>query len=242
MGRFIVVAVLCGSIVACGPRVIRESRFAPQAVQQRLLAFPRVWVAGFVVNSIRDVDLNSETVRLVRAALTMRTGASVVEGEPLTIDTDARFANARFWREHAEERGFPLIVTGTVRLLLAPPQIEQRGRRTIYLATGRVLDVTVMTIDGRTGKLLSTHRLPRRTRDDTRDVPSGLELFVEMMEAGMQDWLAAISDTPVDRAATMRPDDTLARRGRTRCSWRGESCSWSFSSVRQRQHMHNVPR
>ena len=41
-------------------------RSVSQPVQQRLLTFPRIWVAGFVVDRNREVDLNTETVRLLR--------------------------------------------------------------------------------------------------------------------------------------------------------------------------------
>ena len=130
-----------------------------------------------------------------------RTGASVVTADPLAIDSDARFADARFWRQEAEERGFPLIVTGSVRLFLAPPKIEQRAKRTVYLANaGRVLDATLVIIDGPTGRVLSTQRLPRRMCYGPGRTVSGLALFFEMMDAGMQDWLGAISAAPVEAA------------------------------------------
>ena len=205
-GRLVIVAALCALTIACAPRVVRSTRFASQPVQQRLLALPRIWVAGFVANDNREVDLNPETVRLIRQALTMRSGASIVEAAPLTIDGQARFADAAFWRQRAEEHGFPLIVTGSLRLLLAPTKIEQRGKRTVYLArAGRVLDATVVIIDGPSGTVLSTQQLPRRMRYGDGRTASGLGLFFEMMEEGVHDWLTAISAAPAVLLETASP-------------------------------------
>jgi hypothetical protein len=39
---------------------------------------------------------------------------SVVGAEPLTIPTERVFAEESYWRRLADERGSPLIVTGSV--------------------------------------------------------------------------------------------------------------------------------
>ena len=205
MGRLVIVATLCGLTIGCAPRVVRATRFASQPVQQRLLALPRIWVAGFVTNDNREVDLNPEAVRLIRQALTMGSGASIVEAEPVAIDSEARFTDGAFWRQRGEEHGFPLIVTGSLRLLLAPAKIEQRGKRTVYLTNaGRVLYATIVIIDGPSGNVLSTQRLPSRMRYGNGRTASGLGLFFEMMEDGVRDWLMAISAAPIvaDRLIT----------------------------------------
>src|SRR5258705_282938 len=87
----------------------------------------------------------------------------------------------------------PHFVTITV-LSIAAARVVQRGIRTAYAyADGRVLDVTVVLIDGRTGEVLSTDKLPRRMRYGVGRFSSTLSLFLQMMNAGMGDWFAAIT-------------------------------------------------
>jgi len=103
-----------------------------------------------------------------------------VEAEPLTIPTERVFAEESYWRRLADERGSPLIVTGSVKLVLAPPAIVQRGLRTSYVPTaGRVRDVDarIVTIDGRTGRVIRATRLPGRVRYGVGRFSSGLSLF-----------------------------------------------------------------
>ena len=96
--------------------------------------------------------------------------------------------------ELLEELGEPLIVTGSVKLFLAPTRLEQRGRRTMYFPrAGRVLEATVVLIDGRSGEVVSTTKLPSRMRYGTDRVASGLSLYLQMMDQAMPDWLQAIT-------------------------------------------------
>ena len=192
-------AVLVGLSVAvlvsnCGPRVHRTRASLPADVQIGMARVDDVWVAGFIAQAGKDkVDYNVETVRLVRQDLRRVSRARVVEGEPLTLDNQAVFNDAAYWRRQAEDRRAGLVVTGIVRLLLAPAQLVQRGRRTFYLAqSGRTLDATVVVIDGRSGAVVARQTLPRRMRYANRDIASGLPLYFEMMEQSRQDWLRAI--------------------------------------------------
>jgi hypothetical protein len=178
----------------CGPRVQWTRASLPVDVQIGLARVDDVWVAGFVAGAGKDkVDVNLETVRLVRQQLRRVSGARVVEAEPLTLASEAVFDDAAYWRRQAEDRRARLVVTGIVRLLLAPAQVVQRGRRTAVLGqSGRTLDATVVVIDGRNGEVVSWQTLPRRTRYATHDIASGLGLYFEMMEQSRQDWLSAI--------------------------------------------------
>ncbi len=192
-------AVLVGVGVAvlvsnCGPRVHRVRASLPADVQIGMARIDDVWVAGFVAQTGKDkVDLNVETVRLVRQDLRRASRARVVETEPLTLTSQAVFDDAAYWRRHAEDRRAGLVVTGIVRLLLAPAQAVQRGRRTFILAqSGRTLDATVVVIDGRSGAVVARQTLPRRMLYASRDLPSGLPLYLEMMEQSRSDWLRAI--------------------------------------------------
>lgn len=178
----------------CGPRVHRTRASLPADVQIGMARVDDVWVAGFITQAGKDkVDLNVETVRLVRQDLRRVSRARVVDAEPLTLASQAVFDDAAYWRRQAEDRRARLVVTGIVRLLLAPAQVVQRGRRTAYLAqSGRTLDATVVVIDGRSGAVVARQTLPRRMLYADRDIPSGLPLYFEMMQQSRPDWLRAI--------------------------------------------------
>ena len=181
----------------CGPRVHRTRASLPADVQIGLARVDDVWVAGFVTHAGKDkMDLNLETVRLVRQDLRRNARGRVVEAEPLTIASQKVFDDAAYWRRHAEDRRARLVVTGIVRLLVAPAQVVQRGRRTFFLGqSGRTLEATVVVIDGRSGAVLGRRPLPHRMRYANRDLSSGLPLFLEMMEQSRPDWLRAIVDS-----------------------------------------------
>jgi hypothetical protein len=160
----------------------------------KLAGLPRIWVAGFATEKNREFDLNTETVRLLRGELRTWSSAQVLEVEPLAIDSEQRLADVSYWRRLGEEHGQPLIISGSVKLRVAPARVEHRGVRTTYAyATGRVLDSTVVLIDGRTGERLSTHTLASRMRYGVGRFSSGLALYLAMMEGAMGDWLETIS-------------------------------------------------
>ena len=188
----LVVVVLTSN---CAPRVHRMRSSLPADVQIGMSRVDDVWVAGFISQPGRDkVDLNVETVRLIRQDLRRLSNARVVDAEPLNLADQAVFDDAAYWRRQAEDRRAGLVVTGIVRLLLAPAQMVQRGRRTAFLGqSGRTLDATVVVIDGRTGAIVSRLALPRRMRYASDGSASGLALYFEMMEQARPDWLRAIS-------------------------------------------------
>jgi len=195
--HFVTITVLSIAAAACtAPHISRPQSAPPADVQLKLATLPRVWVAGFATDRKPEFDLNSETVRLVRAHLRTWSSAKVIEAEPLPIDSERRLSDVAYWRTLGEEHRHPLIVTGSVKLRIAPARVVQRGIRTAYAyADGRVLDVTVVLIDGRTGEVLSTDKLPRRMRYGVGRFSSTLSLFLQMMNAGMGDWFAAITHT-----------------------------------------------
>jgi hypothetical protein len=160
----------------------------------KLAGLSRVWVAGFTTDRNPEFDLNAETVRLLRAELRTWSSAHVLEVEPLAIDSEQRFADIAYWRRLGVEHGQPLIITGSLKLRVAPARVVHRGVRTTYAyATGRVLDSTVVLIDGRTGEKLSTHALASRMRYGVGRFASGLALYLAMMQGAMGDWLETIS-------------------------------------------------
>src|SRR5262245_32807595 len=188
--------VLACSLAAggCATKVVRTAGSIPPAAQINLSKLPRVWVAGFVARGSNEIDLNAETVLLLRQQLRMVSSAAVIDAEPLALSSERDFTEVKRWRELGEEHGNPLIVTGSVALLLAPPAIVQRGPRTAYIPTaGRTLAATVVLIDGRTGEVVRTEPLPSRVRYGIGRFSSGPWLFFELMRRSLLDWLAAIA-------------------------------------------------
>jgi len=194
MCRLVLVCVVIIATAACAPHVVRPSHAPPPEIQLKLAALPRVWVAGFVTEKTSEFDLNTETVRLLRAQLRTWSSAQVIQAEPIVIDNEQRLSDIAYWRRLGEEHGRPLIITGSVKLHIAPARVVHRGVRTVYVyATGRVLDATVVVIDGRTGAMMSTHALPSRMRYGVGRFSSGLALYLQMMDSAIGDWLDTIA-------------------------------------------------
>lgn len=104
--------------------------------------FQRVLVLGFVSGGSKDVDVNSETVRLLRSQLRTKSNLKVIDsdvvslvdvvdklkanvGTPAPSSTavksekdleayDSIFADVAYWKKLGEEYQNPLIVTGVV--------------------------------------------------------------------------------------------------------------------------------
>jgi len=166
MFRLLLVSLATISTAACAPHVVRPPNAPPAALQMKLASLPRIWVAS----------------------------APVLEVEPLAIDSEARLGDVPYWRRLGDEHGRPLIVTGSVKLRVAPARVVHRGARTTYAyATGRVLDSTVVVIDGGTGERLSTQALASRMRYGVGRFGAPLVLYVAMMEGAMGDWLETIT-------------------------------------------------
>jgi hypothetical protein len=194
MVRNLLMLVATISMTACAARTVRSTDAPPPHVQLKLAELSRVWVAGFATERNPEFDLNTETVRLVRRQLRTWSSAQIVEAEPLTIDSEHRLSDVPYWRRLGEEHGQPLIITGSVKLHVAPARVVHSGVRTTYAyATGRVLDATVVVIDGHTGETLSAHALASRMRYGVGRFSSGLALYFAMMDVAMGDWLDTIT-------------------------------------------------
>ncbi len=237
MKSWMLAGVVCVPLVSgCGPHVVSAPHGLPPAVQIRLSRVPRVWVAGFVTGSNFDhIDLNLETVRVLRQELRAVGSMPVVDAEPLTVAGERVFADDSYWRRLAEEHGLPLIVTGSVRMSLAPPLMVQRGLRVFYVPTaGRVLDATVVLIDGRTGSVIAMTRLPRRMRYGVGRFSSGLSLYFDLMDQSRADWFKAIAgSTGTPTTLSVCPMTTAADRARGRCA---VCSSWGVRRAAVRAH------
>ena len=187
--------VLAGMLAGCASSNVgagaRRSTSLLIAPEQRIL------VAGFVTDDAGAVDVNVETVRLLRSELRREGVVGVIAANPMLLKDEAVFANTDYWRRGGEEYGSPLIVTGVMRLRGASPNVAQRsGRGGVYFVqAGFFLDARVVTIDGATGHVLSSDVLPRQVRYGAGRRGSLLFLYSAMMESLMPAFLQAILGT-----------------------------------------------
>src|SRR5258706_13068039 len=124
--HFVTITVLSIAAAACTAPHIARPQSAPTAdVQLKLATLPRVWVAGFATDWKPEFDLNTETVRLVRAHLRTWSSAQVIEAEPLPIDSERRLANPAYRRRLRQEQRHPPRLTGPMQ---RPTRPAPRGR------------------------------------------------------------------------------------------------------------------
>ena len=187
--------VLAGMLTGCASSNVGAGARRPTSLliapQQRIL------VTGFVTDDGETVDVNGETVRLLRSELRRQGVVGVVAADPMLLKDEAVFANTDYWRRVGEEYGSPLIVTGVIRLRSASPNVAQpSGRGGVYVVQpGFFLDARVVTIDGATGHVLSSDVLPRQVRYGAGRRGSLLFLYSAMMESLMPAFLQAILGT-----------------------------------------------
>ncbi len=197
--RAILATAVLMALAGCGPRLALVPRSVPAGVQLDLLGLPRLWFAGFVADGRARVDLGDETARLLRQQIGGTTIAGLVDANAMALENESIFQDRQFWQHIGEELGYPLIVTGSVQLLVAPATPVQRGRRVAYVhGSGRVLRGTVVLIDGRTGLVLGTRDVPQRTRYGVGSGWSADTLYYELMDLTLPDWLEAISTAYVE--------------------------------------------
>src|SRR5258705_2476047 len=120
--HFVTITVLSIAAAACTAPHIARPQSAPTAdVQLKLATLPRVWVAGFATDWKPEFDLNTETVRLVRAHLRTWSSAQVIEAEPLPIDSERRFSHLPYRRRLGGKHRHPPLLTRSVKPPIAPP-------------------------------------------------------------------------------------------------------------------------
>src|SRR5262245_57882531 len=90
---------------ACAPRIARLPDSLPASVQLNTASLGRVWVAGFVTTPSEELDINAEAVRLIRTELRNVTPAFVVDGSPVSVDSEQRLSDVPYWRTLGEEHG-----------------------------------------------------------------------------------------------------------------------------------------
>ena len=154
----------------------------------------RILVAGFVTDAESPVDVNTETVRLLRDELRRQGILGVLQADPVTLTSEAALSDIEYWRLIGEEHGAPLIVSGVVTLRRAPPQVSQRGGRAgVYdIRPGFILEADIVLIDGATGHVLSSERMPRKAQHGSGRRASPLLMYLAMMDGLMPDLIRAV--------------------------------------------------
>lgn len=174
----------CLLIIGGCARAARAPSPPPETPAIDLAPFRRVWIAGFLATPNADIDVNGETVTLLRKRLNPRTPLRVIEAPPLAIHTEDELLDGLRWRRLGEEYSEPLIVTGSLTFAAARPvAAESPSSRPIHrLRKGYVLEATFLFIDGRTGEVLARQVLPRETLYETGQRTSTLSLYFQLME------------------------------------------------------------
>ncbi|MBI4266654.1 MAG: hypothetical protein HY657_19980 [Acidobacteria bacterium] len=154
----------------------------------------RILVAGFVTDAESPLDVNTETVRLLREELRRQGILGVMRADPVTPTSEAAFSDREYWRVLGEEHGAPLIVSGVVRLRRAPPNVFQRGGRAgVYqIQPGFFLETEIVLIDGATGQVLSSERLPRKAQYGSGRRGSPSLMYYSMMYSLMPEMARAV--------------------------------------------------
>ena len=187
--RIAVLATLFALGACAGSARIQKPQQDTPAID--LSPFRRVWIAGFVATHNRDVDVNGETVHLLRRRLNPLTRMRVVEASPVVVRDATELTSAAYWRKQAEEYEDAIVVTGIVNLIAAPslPAASASSRAGSMLRKGVVLETAFLFIDGRTGELLARQNLRKDRLYGADQRASTLSLYLQLMERLMPAFL-----------------------------------------------------
>jgi hypothetical protein len=181
--------------MSMGSCATSAARVAPSRQTTLVIApLQRILVAGFVTTDSTSLDVNGETVRLLRSELRRQGALGVIETDPLIVSTEAELSNTARWRQVGEEYGHPMIVTGSMHLEHAPPNVFQRGSRGgVYtIQRGFLLDARIVLIDGMTGQAVRSERLPHTAKYGGGRQGSPIFLYHSIMSSIMPDLVAVI--------------------------------------------------
>ncbi len=92
--RMAVSSLLAAAAIGCGPAMFEIPIETPIQPKLDVSAFQRVLIAGFVTGGNQDVDINQETVRLLRSQLRTKSSLRVIDADVLALDQIARDQNA----------------------------------------------------------------------------------------------------------------------------------------------------
>ncbi len=164
---------LMAMLLAAGPafaKTLRVTIAVPMPSRIDMQGLHKALVTRFVVDKdVPEIDLNHETVGLLRRELHKKSSLDVLEVEPPPLPeqplTDL-LANSGFWRKLAESNGADLLISGKVSFEVSDrsgyvqqdeisPVTGQRVRRTRFVdREGFTLNLNLFFIRGSTGKVM----------------------------------------------------------------------------------------
>lgn len=179
----------------------------PTSAMLDLSPFNGILVAGFIVGSNNEVDMNTETVRLLRGQLREKTTVQVIDADADTMnlfpsfegalslkrakDVEARdrvFAEAARWKLMGDEYQQPLILTGALYFTAYP--------------RGASLRQTLVFIDGRSGAVLHTERIDEHVKSHNNRL-APLAWYFRLMDRVVPRVLRVVSDQAHGGARTL---------------------------------------
>ena len=173
-GRLLLCAVLVAGGCAWPERasagVVRVTISAPMPARIDMSGIHKILVTRLLVDQeLPGVDLNKETVGLMRRGMRKKTRLDVLDVEPPPLPEQPLrelLANSGFWRRLAETHGADMVISGKVSFESQDrsgfvtqdeisPVTGQRVRRTRFVdREGFTLGLTLFFLDGATGRLL----------------------------------------------------------------------------------------
>lgn len=173
-GRFLFCAVLVAGGCAWPERasagVVRVTISAPMPARIDMSGIHKILVTRLLVDQeLPGVDLNKETVALMRRGMRKKTRLDVLDAEPPPLPEQPLkdlLANSGFWRRLAETHGADMVISGKASFESQDrsgfvtqdeisPVTGQRVRRTRYVdREGFSLGLNLFFLDGATGRLL----------------------------------------------------------------------------------------
>jgi hypothetical protein len=150
--------------------VVRVTISAPMPARINMERIHKILVTRFIVDQeLSGVDLNKETVSLVRRSMRKKTRLEILDIEPPPLPEQPLkelLANSGFWRRLAETHGADMLIAGKVSFESQDrsgfvtqdeisPVTGQRVRRSRFVdREGFSLGLNLFFMDGVTGRLL----------------------------------------------------------------------------------------
>jgi hypothetical protein len=163
-------AASCAWPAAGWAGVVRVTISAPMPARIDMSRIRKILVTRFIVDQeLSGVDLNKETVSLVRRSMRKKTRLDVLETDPPPLPEQPLrdlLANSGFWRRLAETHGADMLIAGKVSYESQDrsgfvtvdeisPVTGQRVRRSRFVdREGFTLGLHLFFMDGVTGRLL----------------------------------------------------------------------------------------
>jgi hypothetical protein len=202
--------------VGCQPYYDVEVR-TPIRATLDVSGFDRVLVAGFAAAGDDSVNLNEETVRLLRSQLRGRSRLQIAQADPVSIDA-SHLQDGAYWKRIGEEHPRALIITGSVSLArdLDMQEVKssplprrtasgfERGNGLASVDRQRfTLRAVLVFIDGSTGTTVMVRPFNLQSHYDAgQDVPP-LSAYFDLMDRLVPPFLRIVSDQTIRGTRTL---------------------------------------